>query len=697
MSKSMEEKLEIKKTDSKFIIEINNNFIANSSRSEVQEMINLAISPLFLTFKPNITKVKRSIASNQNLIGKIAIFMEVSNAFTGGRYSIVHQAVLLGDYFNVDIVTNRKIDYLLDNFASYSGFNNVNVIIDDNYLVNKIDNDYEFVIGLPNISAQYASLYCNKFNIPFIVMAFETPNFISTYRGGIDSSEEFWSNFKKVAETATLRISPSKLSSKFFREWLSIADENFNVIKPCMNVNVAKEILGNNIKYREYQNDYVMTTRIVSFKNPIDVLKILERKGIKLRLHHIGTISDANFDFSKFKYIELVKHGNVSDHEKFKIINSCKALIHPSKFEGFGMPPMEALFFNKPVLAYKLPVLKELYGDTLIYAKDENEFARNIITLEKEEIIPTKFTKNPSFVYPENCTNDLLTMLEKHKTNNIIAGILAFNCNDYIDTVIRSIYESVDKIIIVEGCVNGNECNATKDYHSIDGTFEYLTGNDIYDPENKIKIFLRSNRPWHDKVEMQNKIASTFQDNDIYIKVDADEVWDIENLNKVINYLKVNANIDIIRMTFLHFWTSFNIIARDAGGKWKTKHQRVWRVRKGFHHLNSFNYFIDKNGNIVSESNYREFIWNLKPIYHFGYARESKYVDQKLKYYKHRGIENHVDVNIYNKWKKLTDKTQPTQTVRSWAEEYDKNLLPDIMKWHKYYNVSDIRKFDDEK
>jgi len=113
--------------------------------------------------------------------------------------------------------------------------------------------------------------------------------------------------------------------------------------------------------------------------------------------------------------------------------------------------------------------------------------------------------------------------------------------------------------------------------------------------------------------------------------------------------------------------------------------------------LNSFNYFIDKNGSIVSEPNYKEFIWNLKPIYHFGYARESEYVDQKLNYYKHRGIENYVDINIYNKWKKLTDKTQPTQTVRSWAEEYDKNLLPDIMKWHKYYNVSDIRKFDDEK
>jgi hypothetical protein len=134
-------------------------------------------------------------------------------------------------------------------------------------------------------------------------------------------------------------------------------------------------------------------------------------------------------------------------------------------------------------------------------------------------------------------------------------------------------------------------------------------------------------------------------------------------------------------------------VAADAGGKWSTAHPRVWRFKKGFHHKDSFNYFVDENDNKVKNPNYGEYEWDKdEPIYHFGYAREKKYIFQKLNYYKNRGIEKIVDINIYESWKIMEDSTQPTQNVRSWAKKFNKDLLPKIMVNHIYYNQNDIRK-----
>ncbi len=53
--------------------------------------------------------------------------------------------------------------------------------------------------------------------------------------------------------------------------------------------------------------------------------------------------------------------GNLEDEEVAKEISSSACLILPSRYEGFGMPPLEALFFNTEVIISDIPVFKELY------------------------------------------------------------------------------------------------------------------------------------------------------------------------------------------------------------------------------------------------------------------------------------------------------------------------------------------------
>lgn len=45
----------------------------------------------------------------------------------------------------------------------------------------------------------------------------------------------------------------------------------------------------------------------------------------------------------------------------------CRLFLHPAVFEGFGIPPLEALALGAPIALAKASCLPELYGDTARY------------------------------------------------------------------------------------------------------------------------------------------------------------------------------------------------------------------------------------------------------------------------------------------------------------------------------------------
>jgi glycosyltransferase involved in cell wall biosynthesis len=45
----------------------------------------------------------------------------------------------------------------------------------------------------------------------------------------------------------------------------------------------------------------------------------------------------------------------------------CAALVYPSKMEGFGIPPLEAMACGRPVILSDIPVFRELYEGVPIY------------------------------------------------------------------------------------------------------------------------------------------------------------------------------------------------------------------------------------------------------------------------------------------------------------------------------------------
>lgn len=64
---------------------------------------------------------------------------------------------------------------------------------------------------------------------------------------------------------------------------------------------------------------------------------------------------------------KVILTGKVSDEAKQYYMQNCTAFLFPSIREGFGLPPIEAMKFDKPVFLSNLTSLPEIGGDAAFY------------------------------------------------------------------------------------------------------------------------------------------------------------------------------------------------------------------------------------------------------------------------------------------------------------------------------------------
>ncbi|MBA2340822.1 MAG: glycosyltransferase family 4 protein [Pyrinomonadaceae bacterium] len=79
--------------------------------------------------------------------------------------------------------------------------------------------------------------------------------------------------------------------------------------------------------------------------------------------------------------------GYISDDDLCALYASCRSFIYPSSYEGFGLPPLEAMACGAPVIASRIPALIEtLEGAAeLVPPTDALALASSIIALLEDE------------------------------------------------------------------------------------------------------------------------------------------------------------------------------------------------------------------------------------------------------------------------------------------------------------------------
>jgi alpha-1,3-rhamnosyl/mannosyltransferase len=79
----------------------------------------------------------------------------------------------------------------------------------------------------------------------------------------------------------------------------------------------------------------------------------------------------------------VVLAGYVSDEQLCALYSACTAFVYPSLYEGFGLPPLEAMSCGAPVLAGDTPAVAEVSGGAarLFDPRDATQLARVILEL----------------------------------------------------------------------------------------------------------------------------------------------------------------------------------------------------------------------------------------------------------------------------------------------------------------------------
>jgi glycosyltransferase involved in cell wall biosynthesis len=87
----------------------------------------------------------------------------------------------------------------------------------------------------------------------------------------------------------------------------------------------------------------------------------------------------ANDDLSNLPP-NILLPGRVPDETLAALYQGATALLFPSLYEGFGIPPLEAMHYGTPVLASDIAVVQEICGDAALYydALDEAAIGRSI-------------------------------------------------------------------------------------------------------------------------------------------------------------------------------------------------------------------------------------------------------------------------------------------------------------------------------
>jgi glycosyltransferase involved in cell wall biosynthesis len=165
------------------------------------------------------------------------------------------------------------------------------------------------------------------------------------------------------------------------------ADKRFKLIK---NKSIIKEELK--IKYN-ISTPFILYVGSVELRKNIPFLiksfyKLLN-KGLKLKLVLIGS---QGYGFNEILNIikklgisnDILLLGYVPFADLIKFYNSADLFVFPSLYEGFGLPPLEAMACSCPVITSNTSSLPEVVGDAGILI-DPNNF--NALTDEMYQIL----------------------------------------------------------------------------------------------------------------------------------------------------------------------------------------------------------------------------------------------------------------------------------------------------------------------
>lgn len=336
------------------------------------------------------------------------IFNALQTSLSGGigRYSY-ELAKALYDKENIELkIVIRKEDVESFHFADEKDLIVVSGIkssIYRNYyeqfiLPRKIYKEY------PNAIVHYPDSMAPLFSKNKIVITVHDLAF-KTLKKAYNWKTNLWKNFstdlsiKKANEIIAITQFAKEEIVKYYAQ---INENKINVIHNGFNDFSKENINFNNIKKDiiELTNcEYILTVSTISPRKNVDGL-IRAFNLIKDNTNSFLVIAGKNgwmFD-SVHKLVKELKledriifTGGINDDELKFLYKNARVFVYPSFYEGFGLPPLEAMSYGIPCIVSNVSAIPEVCGDAALQV---NPYSYEELSKAITSLLTTKYIEN---------------------------------------------------------------------------------------------------------------------------------------------------------------------------------------------------------------------------------------------------------------------------------------------------------------
>ena len=238
----------------------------------------------------------------------------------------------------------------------------------------------------------------------------------------------------KAATIATVSEFSKRDIIKNYKIDASKIDVVYSATKEIFYPNNEEEKKKTKDKYAEGKDYFVYIGAIHPRKNLLNLLKAFSvfknRQQSNLKLVLAGRLAWKYESFLEnlktYKYRnDVVMTGYLEEEELVNVVSSAYGLVYPSLLEGFGVPVLEAMRSEVPVITSLNSSMQEIAGDAALYADPKNyqDIADKMMLLYKDEDLRKELVQKGKKIvtqYSWNRTADLLwqTILKAYSSKN---------------------------------------------------------------------------------------------------------------------------------------------------------------------------------------------------------------------------------------------------------------------------------------
>lgn len=192
---------------------------------------------------------------------------------------------------------------------------------------------------------------------------------------------------KNAAKVADKIITVSKNSASDIVKFGKVSTDKVQII---YNFILPPYEFNNHIKGKYF----LCISTIEPGKNPEKVIegfaKFKQQTGLDYKFYWIGRFGWVIKESYLRQYIrthnvedDFILVGYVSEQEKRDFIRNCAGIVYLSFYEGFGLPPLEGMTFNKPSVVSNVSSLPEVVGEAgvLCDPHDANSIAKAMLKI----------------------------------------------------------------------------------------------------------------------------------------------------------------------------------------------------------------------------------------------------------------------------------------------------------------------------